>query len=128
VALIGTLIANGQLIEGNNASPEVDPTPTSGQQTTLEGFIDLAFFGFAIPEMWLASGTAAFVVDSGYPCSAQNPLSQYMTAATQEATYTCYNNNLYKTISSTLTARIQAVPLRILLGIARDPFSPLHQG
>jgi len=45
--------------------------------------------------VWTFSGNAAFVLDSGYPCSAQNPLSQYMTAATQEATYTCYNNNLY---------------------------------
>ena len=70
-------------------------TPTNSETSTIEGFIDQAFFGFAIPEVWLASGTAAFVIDSGYPCSAQNPLSQYMTAATQEATSTCYKNDLY---------------------------------
>lgn len=71
MALIGALIANGQLIEGYGASPSVPSSPTGGTQSSIEGFIDLAFFGFAIPQVWLASGTAAFVLDSGYPC---NPL------------------------------------------------------
>lgn len=95
VALLGTLIANGNLIEGNGGSPVVSYTPSSQKITDIESSISKAFFGFAIPAVWTVSGTPAFVLDSGYPCSAQNPLSQYMTAATQEATYACYNNNLY---------------------------------
>lgn len=89
------MIANGALIEGSGGSPSVGYQTDSKTNTDIENFINKAFFGFAIPSVWTASGTAAFVIDSGYPCSAQNPLTQYMTAATQEATYACYKNNLY---------------------------------
>ncbi|WPG98091.1 Hypothetical protein R9X50_00087700 [Acrodontium crateriforme] len=95
VTLLGTLIANGNLIEGSGGSPSVYYQPDAETSSNVESYISKAFFGFAIPSVWTVSGAAAFIIDSGSPCSAQNPLSEYMTAATQESTYVCYNNNLY---------------------------------
>ncbi|KAJ5947147.1 Glycoside hydrolase superfamily [Penicillium verhagenii] len=95
ITLLTTLISDGKLIEGSGASPETGYDPTTSTTTDVEGFIGTAFFGYAIPALWTAAGTAAFVIDSGYACSAQNPLTDYMTDSTQEATYACYNDNLY---------------------------------
>ncbi|GKZ37253.1 hypothetical protein AbraIFM66950_008710 [Aspergillus brasiliensis] len=95
ISLLGTLIANGNLIEGGGGKPSTTYITNDETNTQIEGYINKAFFGFAIPSVWAVSGTAAFVVDSGYPCSAQNPLTDYMTASTQESTYACYNDKLY---------------------------------
>jgi hypothetical protein len=95
IALLTTMIDNGNLIECDGGSAYVDTQAGQGAITSVENTIAEALFGFAIPAVWELSGTAAFVIDSGYPCSAQNPLTQYMTAATQEATFSCFNNNLY---------------------------------
>ncbi|RAK80256.1 glycoside hydrolase [Aspergillus fijiensis CBS 313.89] len=95
ITLLTQMIANGNLIEGSGAVPSVSPSTTPETTTQIESSINKAFFGFAIPSVWAVSGADAFVVDSGYNCSAQNPLSGYMTAATQEATYSCYNDKLY---------------------------------
>ncbi|RAK99289.1 glycoside hydrolase family 18 protein [Aspergillus ibericus CBS 121593] len=95
ISLLTTLIANGNLIECSGGSASVSAKPDSQTNAQIESYISKAFFGFAIPSVWEVSGTAAFVVDSGYPCSAQNPLTDYMTAATQEATYSCYKDKLY---------------------------------
>ncbi|RAH64784.1 glycoside hydrolase family 18 protein [Aspergillus aculeatinus CBS 121060] len=95
ITLLTQMIANGNLIEGSGAVPSVSSSTTPETTTQIESSINKAFFGFAIPSVWAVSGTDAFVVDSGYNCSAQNPLSDYMTAATQEATYSCYNDKLY---------------------------------
>ncbi|PYH70942.1 chitinase [Aspergillus vadensis CBS 113365] len=95
ISLLSTMIANGNLIEGGGGSPLADYLTNSQINAQIESYISKAFFGFAIPSVWAVSGTAAFVVDSGYDCSAQNPLTDYMTASTQESTYACYNNKLY---------------------------------
>ncbi|GCB21695.1 killer toxin subunits alpha/beta [Aspergillus awamori] len=95
ISLLGTLIANGNLIEGGGDSPSMDYKTDDETTAQIEGYINKAFFGFAIPSVWAVSGTAAFVIDSGYDCSAQNPLTEYMTASTQESTYVCYNDKLY---------------------------------
>ena len=95
VAVLGSMIANGNLTECNYAIPSGGYAINSDTTTDVEGYIAQALFGFAIPAVWTLSGNAAFVLDSGYPCSAQNPLTQYMTDATQLATFSCYNNNLY---------------------------------
>ncbi|PYH88504.1 hypothetical protein BO71DRAFT_467833 [Aspergillus ellipticus CBS 707.79] len=95
IALLTKLMTNGNLIEGSGGAPGIGNTTTTGTTSQIESSINKAFFGFAIPSVWAVSGTSAFVVDSGYPCSAQNPLTDYMTAATQEATYSSYNDKLY---------------------------------
>ncbi|OJZ85163.1 hypothetical protein ASPFODRAFT_61841 [Aspergillus luchuensis CBS 106.47] len=95
ISLLSTMIANGNLIEGGGESPSVDYLTNNQINAQIESYISKAFFGFAIPSLWSVSGTAAFVVDSGHDCNAQNPLSDYMTASTQESTYACYDNKLY---------------------------------
>ncbi|OTA05027.1 chitinase [Trichoderma parareesei] len=91
VKLLGSMIANGNLLECNGTVP-ADSYPSS---TQLEQHVLKIFYSFAIPALWTASGTRAFVVDSGYPCGTVNPMTLYMTNDTQEATYSCYNGNLY---------------------------------
>ncbi|KAH0499605.1 hypothetical protein TgHK011_006785 [Trichoderma gracile] len=91
VKLLGSMIANGHLLECNGTSPADGYDSTS----QLESFIQKAFYAFAIPALWTVSGTNAFVVDSGYPCGTVNPLTRYMTEDTQEATYSCHNGSLY---------------------------------
>ncbi|KGO76570.1 Peptidoglycan-binding Lysin subgroup [Penicillium italicum] len=94
ISLLSSMISNGNLIEGSSSDPK-DAVSNVESSTQIGNFINQAFFGFAIPSVWAVSGTSAFVVDSGYPCSAQNPLSDYMTTATQKATYSCYKDKLY---------------------------------
>ncbi|KAL5087858.1 hypothetical protein Trisim1_007509 [Trichoderma cf. simile WF8] len=100
IALLGTLIGNGNLIECDGSSPlENDPSDDNTYQG-LENYVTRAFYGFAIPALWTVSGAAAFVVDSGYPCGTVNPLGLYMSNDTAEATYSCYNGNLYYLVSA----------------------------
>ncbi|KGO76979.1 hypothetical protein PITC_004000 [Penicillium italicum] len=95
ITLLTTLISDGKLIEGSGGAPSVGYQVSDSTSSDVEAFIGKAFFGYSIPTLWTISGSAAFVIDSGYPCSAQNPLTDYMTASTQESTYACYNDNLY---------------------------------
>ncbi|PWY76008.1 glycoside hydrolase family 18 protein [Aspergillus sclerotioniger CBS 115572] len=95
ISLLTSMITNGNLMEGSGGSPSVSHKTDPQTNARIEGYISKAFFGFAIPSVWEVSGTAAFVLDSGYDCSAQNPLTEYMTNATQEATYACYKDKLY---------------------------------
>jgi hypothetical protein len=96
VALLTTMIADGNLIECNGKGPLID----NSSSTAIEDFIQRAFFGYAIPALWTVSGAAAFVVDSGYPCGTVNPLGQYMSNDTAEDSYSCYNGNLYYLVSA----------------------------
>jgi hypothetical protein len=94
---LGTIISNGKLIEGSvnssPASPPVPPVPRS--LSSLQASIAKAFFGYSIPAIWTVSGAYPFIIDSGYDCSADNPITQYMDPDTQRSTYACYNNKLY---------------------------------
>lgn len=76
VHLLGTMVANGHLIECNDAAPSVSDGSDNSTNTQIENFISKVFFGFAIPALWTVSGTGAFVVDSGYPCGTVNPPTQ----------------------------------------------------
>ncbi|KAM0511469.1 hypothetical protein ACHAPE_009823 [Trichoderma viride] len=116
--LLTTLMGSGNLIEGSGGSPVVDFNSTTTSFNNLEGYINKAFFGFAIPAVWTASNNAAFIVDSGYACGTVNPLTQYMTVETQEATYSCYNGNLYYLASASgdwrgCTSEDVALPLHV---------------
>lgn len=111
-------MGSGNLIEGSGGSPVVDFNSTATSFNNLEGYINKAFFGFAIPAVWTASNNAAFIVDSGYACGTVNPLTQYMTVDTQEATYSCYNGNLYYLASASgdwrgCTSEDVALPLHV---------------
>lgn len=111
-------MGSGNLIEGSGGSPVVDFNSTATSFNNLEGYINKAFFSFAIPAVWTASNNAAFIVDSGYACGTVNPLTQYMTVETQEATYSCYNGNLYYLASASgdwrgCTSEDVALPLHV---------------
>ncbi|KAJ5810753.1 uncharacterized protein N7503_002971 [Penicillium pulvis] len=84
ITQLTTIIANGNFVpSGVNGSSSTISSTTDKQTTSaVAGFISKALFGFAIPAVWDVVGTPAFIIDSGYPCSAQNPLSDYMTADT----------------------------------------------
>jgi len=59
-----------------------------------------ASFGFAIPALWSAAGTGAFVMDSGFDCSSHNPLvPAHMSEETASAAGMCIDNKLYYLVS-----------------------------
>ncbi|EHK19253.1 glycoside hydrolase family 18 protein [Trichoderma virens Gv29-8] len=99
IALLGTMIGNGNLLECDGSSPSQSDPSDNSTYTDIEKYVTRAFFGFAIPAIWTVSGAAAFVVDSGYPCGTVNPLGLYMSNDTAEATYSCHNGNLYYLVS-----------------------------
>ena len=78
---------------GAKTSPPIPPEPQS--LSSLQASITKAFFGYSIPAIWTVSGNYPFIIDSGYDCSADNPITDYMTPETQQATYACHNNKLY---------------------------------
>lgn len=90
-----TLVANSNFVAGMDGAPLGEYNATTQGTDDLGGYIGKAFFGFSIPVAWTLSGTSAFVLDSGNSCGTQNPLTEFMTVDTQQATYACFNNNLY---------------------------------
>ncbi|KAF2168013.1 glycoside hydrolase family 18 protein [Zasmidium cellare ATCC 36951] len=96
ITTLTTLTQNGQLIEGSDGSPQIGSTSKSSDTASaLAASVATAFWAFAIPAVWYAAGTSAFVIDSGYSCGTVNPLGAYMSTATMEATAGCYNGELY---------------------------------
>ena len=86
-------MTGGQLLEPG--SKVDDPT--------IQNAIEQALYGYLIPQAWSLSneGIAPFVLDSGFDCSAVNPLPKYMSDSTGDASYTCYENKLYYLLSPT---------------------------
>ncbi|KAI2837835.1 hypothetical protein CBS63078_6420 [Aspergillus niger] len=99
ISLISTMIANDNLIEGGGGSPSLDYLINNQANAQTESYISKALFGFAIPSVWAVSGTASFVVNSGYDCSAQSPLTDYMTASSQNIA-TITNEAIFKYASN----------------------------
>ncbi|GLA53703.1 hypothetical protein AnigIFM63604_011004 [Aspergillus niger] len=93
------MIANDNLIEGGGGSPSLDYLINNQANAQTESYISKALFGFAIPSVWAVSGTASFVVNSGYDCSAQSPLTDYMTASSQNIA-TITNEAIFKYASN----------------------------
>lgn len=88
-----SIISDGKLISGGGA--EASTTPPKTSEAELEANIAKAFFAYAIPTGWTFSKHYAFVIDSGYDCSASDPLGDYLDTDTMHATYGCYQNKLY---------------------------------
>ncbi|KAK4496425.1 hypothetical protein PRZ48_012405 [Zasmidium cellare] len=96
ISTLTTLTQNGQLIEGSTGVPDIPGTAQSPETASaMAASVATAFWAFAIPAVWYAAGTAAFVIDSGYSCGTVNPLGSYMSTATMEATAGCYDSKLY---------------------------------
>jgi hypothetical protein len=93
IALLTTLIANGQMMEPG----------TAGTEDAIRGFFEKSIYGVLIPQAWSLSnkGIHPFVLDSGSDCSDIDVESDYMTSKTATATSYCYNNKLYYLVSTT---------------------------
>jgi hypothetical protein len=85
---LGNLIQNGNMIEANIL---VDAVVT-------QKAIEKALYAQLIPLAWPLSNQgppSPFVLDSGFPCGAINPVPQYVSDDVAGHTAGCYNNNLY---------------------------------
>ncbi|KAI9039350.1 uncharacterized protein KD926_009493 [Aspergillus affinis] len=85
-------ISNGKLADGafetggpqfGNAHNEIRPN------------VQKKFFGFVIPALWKVSQTYTFIIDSGYGCDEDRPLSNYLDDNTMNATGVCLEEKRY---------------------------------
>lgn len=115
LALLTTLISNGQLTEGSlngayngdsTSSGEVPLTSDTAKSVTnsyvAEKQMERAFYGYVIPMAWALSSDNVFVIDAGYPCGTDNPLSPtYIDTKTAGDTYVCgADNNMYYLVAA----------------------------
>jgi len=87
---LDTLVTDGKLIAG---IPEINPFPPNEESLTVS--ITSAFYAYAIPAIWSAASYNVFVIDSGTSCGTTDPITRYMTVEDQEASWGCYNGELY---------------------------------
>ncbi|ERS96515.1 hypothetical protein HMPREF1624_06719 [Sporothrix schenckii ATCC 58251] len=98
--ILAGLINKGQMIEGATGSDSAaGTTPNVGisniTTTSVEASIERSFYAFAIPAVWRASGTGAFILDTGADCSDLNVASQYVPLNIQKQAMGCIDNHLY---------------------------------
>ncbi|CAI7608393.1 unnamed protein product [Penicillium viridicatum] len=94
------MVAKGQMIEGDNGSgSKAGSMPDVGMSDTTSGEIQTSiehgFYAFAIPAVWSASGTGAFILDTGADCSDLNVVPNYVDDSIQKQAMGCVNNHLY---------------------------------
>lgn len=82
-----TLVSGGTFIDGVGDSREA----SDDQNKTVEDSTVRAFYGFAIPAIWKASGHHPFIIDTGRDCNdkAKDDDDKSLKSA-------CYQNKLYK--------------------------------
>lgn len=68
---------------------------SENDKNELRANIQKTFYGFAIPAIWRASETYAFILDSGYGCEEDHPASDYLEDDTMDATDACIDNRRY---------------------------------
>jgi hypothetical protein len=101
LSVLTDAMGSGQMIAGSvNNRPGNYPNPetvanSTGLQAGLANDIGKAFWAYAMTNVWPLTKVYAFVVDSGYDCSAQDPMTKYISTDNQHKSYGCYNNKLY---------------------------------
>jgi hypothetical protein len=82
-----SLLSEGKMITG-------DPTVPL---TSVETKIESAMYAYLIPQAWSLSNEEVypFIVDSGFDCAADNPLSQYIDDEDAQTSWVCHENKLY---------------------------------
>ncbi|KAH0426127.1 glycosylhydrolase family 18-6 [Colletotrichum camelliae] len=83
------------ILEEAMADGRLISEPGANESGGLSDNIFKAFYGFAIPALWQASRASVFVVDAGTDCNANNPLSNYLSEKTMQATGVCYGGKRY---------------------------------
>ncbi|KAM7189327.1 hypothetical protein V8F33_010106 [Rhypophila sp. PSN 637] len=90
------LISDGKWIEGWGGNRTIPNDPDKNNSDGVAWVLTRAFYAYAIPAIWAVSGIHAFVLDSGYPCGATDPMDQYIiNTDTQHATWACFQDKLY---------------------------------
>ncbi|PGH14086.1 hypothetical protein AJ80_06090 [Polytolypa hystricis UAMH7299] len=86
--LLWKTISNGKLISGSeDTNTNTEPSMSA---TQLQVHVERAFYGFIIPQLWNASGTDAFVMETGYKCGTEHPMREYILDNTGTATWVCH--------------------------------------
>lgn len=95
IAALKGLIQDGHLISGKSedSSGGDSSVVTSDMQSDLESAATSAFFAFAIPAVWAAANTPAFVIGSGQPCDLS--WSDPNLGETAKATKICRNGEAW---------------------------------
>jgi hypothetical protein len=97
----------GKLITGkSDTQTGSDTIPSHMSAAELRANIGKSIFGFAIPSLWSVSKAYPFIIDSGYGCDANNPLSNYLDDDTMSATGACVDDKLYYLASPEGDARV----------------------
>ncbi|KAK9234065.1 hypothetical protein V1525DRAFT_391821 [Lipomyces kononenkoae] len=88
IATLHSVITNGQL-EENAYSPISDPD--------IQNLMLKAIYATVIPQTWLLSPTRVgpVVLASGAACGTVNPIENFIGVRNGDATWVCYNNEIY---------------------------------
>ncbi|KAI2477077.1 Hce2 domain containing protein [Pyrenophora tritici-repentis] len=89
--ILWNAISDGKLIEGKSEGN----TPQDTGEADLRAHIGKTIFQYSIPQLWRISNTYPFVIDSGYGCGEDKPLSKYLSDITMEATGACIEDTMY---------------------------------
>jgi hypothetical protein len=98
IEALGNVISGGKLVFGmpdNQVTHRSVMVPWDTFFPDLRANIAKSIFGFAIPSLWSVSRAWPFVIDAGYDCDARNPLKDYLSVDTMEATGACVDGKLY---------------------------------
>ena len=70
-------------------------SPSKMSDSELRATIAKSIFAWSIPRLWRKSKSYAFILDSGYGCSDNKGLEEYVSADTMAATGTCIDGKAY---------------------------------
>lgn len=85
IKILGDMMADGKLLERGNTVSDPD----------IQKYLEGAIFGYLIPRAWSLGKTYPFVLDSGAPCGAINPVDQHLPDDVAATTWTCVDDKLY---------------------------------
>ncbi|KAL4805376.1 chitinase [Aspergillus unguis] len=95
VEILGSVMANGKLIEGKCKDGCVKPGDTYATgESDLRANIAKCFFGYAIPALWRESEAYPFIINTGDDCG-KAQMDDYLYDKTKEATGGCVNGKQY---------------------------------
>jgi hypothetical protein len=109
IELLSKTISGGKLVSGmcDTATCSGDRMGEQGLISVLQANSAKILHALAIPAIWDFSKAHAFIIDAGYDCDANEPLSRYLTSDTMKATSACVDGKLYYIVSPVGKANIQ---------------------
>jgi hypothetical protein len=114
IANLWDAISDGKLIGGSGIDIPSSNETLKALEPQLRANIAKSLFAFSIPNLWRASSSYAFVMDSGYGCDEGKALSDYLDDDTMKASGACVDGKQYYLVypdgSSTRDACIHDKP------------------